>query len=58
VSFGAPLFLLALAVVPAAAALYLIADRRRRARTAAFASPSLLPPVAPVRPAFGATCRC
>jgi Ca-activated chloride channel family protein len=52
VSFGAPLFLLALAVVPLAAALYLRADRRRRARTAEFASPRLLPSIAPVAPGF------
>jgi Ca-activated chloride channel family protein len=52
VSFAAPGFLLALVLVPAAAVLYLIADRRRRARTAAFASPRLLPSVAPLRPGF------
>jgi Ca-activated chloride channel family protein len=52
VSFAAPIFLLALALVPAAAVLYVIADRRRRARTAAFASPRLLPSVAPLRPGF------
>jgi Ca-activated chloride channel family protein len=52
VSFGAPLFLLALAIVPLAAALYLRADRRRRARTAEFASPLLMPSIAPVRPGF------
>ncbi|MEA2364077.1 MAG: Ca-activated chloride channel [Thermoleophilaceae bacterium] len=51
-SFAAPAFLLALAIVPAAAVLYLIADRRRRARTAAFASPRLMPSVAPLRPGF------
>jgi Ca-activated chloride channel family protein len=52
VSFGAPLFLLALALVPLAAVLYLRSDRRRRARTADFASPRLLPSVAPVQPGF------
>jgi Ca-activated chloride channel family protein len=52
VSFQAPLFLCALALVPAAAALYVLADRRRRARSAAFASASLLPSVAPLRPGF------
>jgi Ca-activated chloride channel homolog len=52
VSFGAPGFLAALLLVPAAALLYLRADRRRRARSAAFASPALLPSVAPVRPGF------
>ncbi|MEA2378374.1 MAG: Ca-activated chloride channel [Thermoleophilaceae bacterium] len=49
-SFAAPAFLLALVLVPVAAALYLFNDRRRRARTAAFASPRLLPSVAPLRP--------
>jgi Ca-activated chloride channel family protein len=52
VSFQAPLFLLALALIPAAAALYLLADRRRRARTARFAAPRLLASVAPLRPGF------
>ena len=51
-SFQAPLFLCALALVPAAAALYVLADRRRRARTAAFATARLLPSVAPLRPGF------
>lgn len=51
-SFQAPLFLCALVLVPAAAALYLLADRRRRARTAVFATPRLLPSVAPLRPGF------
>jgi Ca-activated chloride channel homolog len=50
VSFQAPLFLLALVLVPAAVALYVLADRRRRARTAEFASPRLLPSVAPRGP--------
>jgi Ca-activated chloride channel homolog len=52
VSFGAPLFLLALALVPAAAALYVAADRRRRARATRFAAPALMPSVAPLRPGF------
>lgn len=51
-SFQAPLFLCALAFVPAAAALYVLADHRRRTRTAAFATPRLLPSVAPLRPGF------
>jgi Ca-activated chloride channel homolog len=52
VSFAAPGFLAALLLVPVAALLYLPADRRRRARSTAFASPKLLPSVAPVRPGF------
>ena len=51
-SFAAPGFLVALVVVPMAALLYLAADRRRRARSAAFASPRLMPSVAPLRPGF------
>ena len=51
-SFAAPGFLAALLLVPAAALLYLRADRRRRARSVAFASPRLLPSVAPVRPGY------
>jgi Ca-activated chloride channel homolog len=50
VSFQAPLFLLALVLVPAAAALYVRADRRRKADAARFASPILMPAVAPQRP--------
>jgi Ca-activated chloride channel homolog len=50
VTFAAPGFLAALLLVPVAALLYLAADRRRRARSAAFASPHLLPAVAPLRP--------
>lgn len=49
-SFAAPGFLAALLLVPVAALLYLRADRRRRARSEAFASPRLLPSVAPLRP--------
>ena len=51
-SFAAPGFLAALLVLPALALLYLRGDRRRRARSAEFASPALLPSVAPVRPGF------
>ena len=51
-SFADPGFLVALLVVPLAALLYVRADRRRRARSAAFASPKLLPSVAPVRPGY------
>jgi Ca-activated chloride channel homolog len=50
VSFQAPVFLLALALVPAAVAIYVLSDKRRRARTAEFASPGLLPSVAPRGP--------
>ena len=49
-SFQAPLFLLALALVPVGAALYVLADRRRKAAAARFASPALMPAVAPLRP--------
>jgi Ca-activated chloride channel family protein len=52
VTFGAPAFLAALLLLPAVALLYLRADRRRRARSAMFASPALLPSVAPLRPGF------
>jgi Ca-activated chloride channel homolog len=52
VSFGAPGFLAALLLVPALALLYLRGDRRRRARSAQFASPALLPSGAPLRPGF------
>jgi len=52
VSFQAPLFLLALAVVPVAALVYVLVDRRRRAGASRFASPALMPSVAPVRPGF------
>ena len=51
-SFQAPLFLLALAVVPVAALVYVLVDRRRRAGASRFASPALMPSVAPVRPGF------
>jgi Ca-activated chloride channel family protein len=50
VSFQAPLFLLTLALVPAAGLAYLFVDRRRRARAAGFTSPALLASVAPRRP--------
>jgi Ca-activated chloride channel family protein len=52
VSFQSPAYLVTLALVPLAAWLYLTADRRRRAGTARFAAPRLLPSVAPVRPGF------
>jgi Ca-activated chloride channel family protein len=50
VSFQSPVYLLCLALVPAAVAIYVLSDKRRRARTAAFASPLLLPSVAPRGP--------
>ncbi|HZC12592.1 MAG TPA: VWA domain-containing protein [Thermoleophilaceae bacterium] len=51
-SFQAPIFLLCLALVPAAIAIYVQSDRRRRAGTAAFASPQLMPAVAPRGPGW------
>ena len=51
-SFQSPLYLLALLLVPAAVAVYLLADRRRRASVARFASPLLMPSVAPAGPGF------
>jgi Ca-activated chloride channel family protein len=50
VSFREPLFLVALVLVPVAAGLYVLADRRRRAAATRFASPALMPSVAPLRP--------
>jgi Ca-activated chloride channel family protein len=52
VSFQAPWFLLLLLALPLAVAVYLLVDRRRRAAAASFASPQLLPSVAPRRPGF------
>jgi Ca-activated chloride channel homolog len=52
VSFQSPLYLLALLLVPAAVGVYLLADRRRRAGAARFASPMLMPAVAPAGPGF------
>jgi Ca-activated chloride channel family protein len=52
VSFQSPVYLLALLLVPAAAAVYVLADRRRRAGAARFASPLLMPSVAPTGPGF------
>ncbi len=51
-SFGAPAFLLSLALLPLALLLYVLGERRRRARTSRFASASLMPSVAPARPGF------
>ena len=50
VSFGAPLFLLALVLVPLAVGLYVLGERRRRARAERFASRPLMPSVAPRGP--------
>lgn len=51
-SFQAPWFLLLLLALPLAVAAYLLVDRHRRAAAASFASPHLLPSVAPRRPGF------
>jgi Ca-activated chloride channel homolog len=50
VSFQSPVYLICLALVPVAVAIYVLSDKRRRARTAAFASPFLLASVAPRGP--------
>jgi len=50
VSLQAPLFLLLLATVPVAVGLYVLRERRHRRSAAAFASPAMLPAVAPQRP--------
>jgi len=52
VSFASPVFLLLLLLVPVAVGAYLFADRRRGTRAARFASPRLMPSVAPTRPGF------
>jgi Ca-activated chloride channel homolog len=52
VTFQAPWFLLLLLLVPLAVVAYVLVDRRRRAAAASFASPRLLPSVAPRRPGF------
>ena len=51
-SFQSPIYLLALLAVPASVAIYLFADRRRQAGAARFASPALMPSVAPSGPGF------
>ena len=53
-SFGAPLFLAGLALVPLAAWLYVRHVRARRAQAARFANPALMPAVAPRRPGWRA----
>jgi Ca-activated chloride channel homolog len=50
VSFGAPLMLLALVLVPALLAGYVVLQRDRSRAAAAFAAPALMPSVAPRRP--------
>jgi Ca-activated chloride channel family protein len=52
VSFGAPLVLLCLIALPAAAAIYAAEQRRRTRAMAAFVSTSLLASVAPRRPGW------
>lgn len=49
-SFDWPLALLLLAVVPVLAALYVLADRRRRDQVARFGNPALLAGLLPARP--------
>ena len=49
-SFGAPIMLAALALVPAAIVAYVAYGRRRERATAAFAARLVLPSAAPVRP--------
>ncbi|MGH2743064.1 MAG: VWA domain-containing protein [Thermoleophilaceae bacterium] len=51
-TFQSPLYLIALVLVPAAIGVYVLADRRRRAGAARFASPLLMPSVAPAGPGF------
>jgi len=50
VSFGAPLILLALLIVPALAAWYVALQRNRVRAAAAFAAPTMAPSIAPRRP--------
>jgi Ca-activated chloride channel homolog len=52
VSFGAPIYLLALVLVPLVAGLYVLSDRRRRAGAERFAAAKLMPSVAPSAPGF------
>jgi Ca-activated chloride channel homolog len=52
VSFGAPLVLVALLLIPAAVGTYVRAQRHRRRAATAFASPALLASVAPRRPGW------
>jgi Ca-activated chloride channel family protein len=52
VSFQAPIFLLALVLVPLAAAAYVVAQRRRRAAVDAFASPAVRASALPRTPGW------
>jgi len=52
VSFGAPLFLLGLLLLPLGVWAYARHGRRREAQAARWANPALLPAVAPVRPGW------
>jgi Ca-activated chloride channel family protein len=51
-SFAAPLFLLALLVLPLTAALYAVSERGRMRAARAFASPRTMPSVAPWQPGW------
>jgi Ca-activated chloride channel family protein len=51
-TFQSPIYLLVLLAVPASVAIYLFADRRRQAGAARFASPQVMPSVAPAGPGF------
>ncbi|HEY3021657.1 MAG TPA: BatA domain-containing protein, partial [Solirubrobacteraceae bacterium] len=51
-SFGSPLVLLVLLLVPVAIARYVRGERARRRRARAFANPTLLASIAPVRPGW------
>lgn len=51
-TFAAPAFLLLLVLVPAGAALYALGERRRARGRAEFATPALMPSVAPRPPAW------
>jgi Ca-activated chloride channel family protein len=52
VSFGQPIYLVALVLVPLALLAYRDHERRRRAAAAAFAAPGVMPSVAPSRPGW------
>jgi len=49
-SFGSPLFLIALVLIPVAVARYVVGERRRRAAAREFASDAMLASVAPRQP--------
>ena len=51
-SFQSPLLLLALALIPAGVALYVLAERRRRRRVEAWASAATMPSVVPRAPGW------